>query len=321
MQNVRTDLAIEMHEMLIEAASEISGVSVKKETQGDICISRIGIDTLKAQRQMGKPIGNYITIEFQNVNIAEGEDYEALCKVVAKELRSLLNLKEKSNVLVVGLGNRNITPDALGPQVIRKLMVTRHLLEYIPEEIDEGIRPVCAISPGVLGTTGMETGEIVRGVTDKIKPDAVLVIDALAARSIDRISTTVQICDTGISPGAGVGNKRKALDKSTLGVPVIAIGVPTVIDAATITADTLKMASDNEKAKGKDNYFGHLASLDPDERYAVLKEALPEALSGFMVTPKEVDLFLERVSRVVANGINLALHKNITFSDIDAYTS
>ncbi len=321
MQNVRTDLAIEMHEMLMEAASEISGVSVKQETQGDIHISRIGIDTLKAQRQMGKPIGHYITVEFQDVNIAEGEDYEKLCKVVAQELKALLPLKEKSNVLVVGLGNRNITPDALGPQVIEKLMVTRHLLEYIPEEIDDGIRPVCAISPGVLGTTGMETGEIVRGVTDKIKPEAVVVIDALAARSMDRISTTIQICDTGISPGAGVGNKRKALDKSTLGVPVIAVGVPTVIDAATITADTLKMASDNEKAKAEENYFSSLADLDPEEQYAILKDALPDALAGFMVTPKEVDLLIERVSRVVANGINLALHKNITFADIDAYTS
>lgn len=321
MQSVRTDLAIEMHEMLVEAANELSGVSVKQEDQGGIHISRIGIDTLKAQRQMGKPIGHYITVEFQDVNIAEGEDYEKLCKVVAKELRSLLPLKEKSNVLVVGLGNRNITPDALGPQVTQKLMVTRHLLEYIPEEIDEGIRPVCAISPGVLGTTGMETGEIIRGVTDKIKPDAVVVIDALAARSMDRISTTIQICDTGISPGAGVGNKRKALDKSTLGVPVVAVGVPTVIDAATITADTLKMASDNEKAKAEENYFGNLSSLAPEEQYAILKDALPETLAGFMVTPKEVDLLIERVSRVVANGINLALHKNITFADIDAYTS
>lgn len=321
MQNIRTDLAIEMHEMLMEAASEISGVTVKQEEKDNIHISRIAINTLKAQMQMGKPIGHYITIEFQDLNIAEGEEYEALCHVVAQELGALLSLKEKSNILVVGLGNRDITPDALGPQVVSKLMVTRHLLEYIPEQIDEGIRPVCAISPGVLGTTGMETGEIVRGVTDKIKPEAVVVIDALAARSMDRISTTIQICDTGISPGAGVGNKRKALDKSTLGVPVIAVGVPTVIDAATITADTLKLAADTEKAKSDSKLYEALSELDSDEQYAMLKDALPETLSGFMVTPKEVDLLIERVSKVVANGINLALHKNITFQDIDAYIS
>ncbi|MBE7041365.1 MAG: GPR endopeptidase [Ruminococcaceae bacterium] len=321
MQNVRTDLAIEMHEMLMEAADELSGVTVRQEQKDNVHISRISIESLAAQRKMGKPIGHYITVEFQGVNIAEGEDYEALCRVVAKELSGLLSLKEKSNVLVVGLGNQNITPDALGPQVVSKLMVTRHLLEYIPDQIDEGIRPVCAISPGVLGTTGMETGEIVRGVTDKIRPEAVVVIDALAARSMDRISTTIQICDTGISPGAGVGNKRKALDKSTLGVPVIAIGVPTVIDAATITADTLKLAADTEKAKTDSKLYEALSDLDLDEQYEILKNALPDTLAGFMVTPKEVDLLIERVSKVVANGINLALHKNITFSDIDAYIS
>ena len=198
-------------------------------------------------------------------------------------------------------------------------MVTRHLLEYIPDQIDEGIRPVCAISPGVLGITGMETGEVVRGVTDTVRPDAVIVIDALAARSMERISTTIQICDTGISPGAGVGNQRKALDKSTLGVPVIAIGVPTVIDAVTIAADSLHLAAQNSS----DNKQLHdaLEGLDRDEQYALLHKQLPEAITGFIVTPKDVDLLIGRVSKVVANGVNLALHKNIGFDDIAAYTS
>ncbi len=321
MQNIRTDLAIEMHEMLVEAAEELSGVTLRQEEKGKIQISRVSIETLKAQRQMGKPIGHYITVEFPDLNIAEGEDYEALCHVVAKEIQALLNLKEKSNVLVVGLGNREITPDALGPMVVSRLMVTRHLLTYIPDQIDEGIRPVCAISPGVLGTTGMETGEVVRGVADKIRPEAVIVIDALAARSINRISTTIQICDTGISPGAGVGNQRKALDKSTLGVPVIAVGVPTVVDAATITADTLQMAADTELAKENSQLYDVLSGLNREEQYAMLRRALPETLGGFIVTPKEVDLLIDRVSKVVANGINFALHKNLTFEDIEAYTS
>ncbi len=321
MKQIRTDLAIEVHEMLMEAANEISGVTVHREDKENVHISRVKIENLTAQRQMGKPVGNYITIEFPGLNIAEGADYENLCRIVAKEIAALLPIKDKSNVLVVGLGNWNITPDALGPKVVSQLMVTRHLLEYIPDQIDEGIRPVCAISPGVLGITGMETGEVVRGVTDKIRPEAVVVIDALAARSMDRVSTTIQICDTGISPGAGVGNQRKALDKSTLGVPVIAVGVPTVIDAATITADTLQMAADTEMAKGNSKLYEALSGLDSEQQYAMLREALPETLSGFIVTPKEVDLLLDRVSKVVANGINLALHKNITFEDIEAYVS
>ncbi len=321
MKQIRTDLALEMHEFLTETSTELSGVSVHKEEKQNTFISRVKIESLAAQAKMGKPIGNYITIEFPGLNIAEGEDYENLCRIVADEIIALLSLGEKSNVLVVGLGNWNITPDALGPKVVSKLMVTRHLLQYIPDQIDEGIRPVCAISPGVLGITGMETGEVIRGVTDKIRPDAVIVIDALAARSMDRISTTIQLCDTGISPGAGVGNQRKALDKSSLGVPVIAVGVPTVIDAATITADTLKMAADSKKTKENEALFNALKNLDSEQQHALLQEALPETLAGFIVTPKDVDLLLDRVSKVVANGINLALHKNITFEDIEAYTS
>ena len=290
MQNIRTDLAIEMHEMLMEAAEELSGVTLRQEDKGNIHISRVKIESLKAQRQMGKPIGNYITVEFPDVNIAEGEDYEALCRVVAKEIEALLKLKKKSNVLVVGLGNRDITPDALGPKVVSRLMVTRHLLTYIPDQIDEGIRPVCAISPGVLGTTGMETGEVVRGVVDKIRPEAVIVIDALAARSIDRISTTIQICDTGISPGAGVGNQRKALDKSALGVPVIAVGVPTVVDAVTMAQSVFGNDSKTEQ-------------INPDG-YAM------------MVTTRDIDTVIIRASSLVALAINLALHPELTKDDI-----
>ena len=318
MNQIRTDLAIEVHEMLTETATELSGVTVHKEQKHNARISRVKIETLRAQHQMGKPIGNYITIEFPDVNIAEGEDYENLCRTMAEELSALLPLQKNNTVLVVGLGNQNITPDALGPSVVSKLMVTRHLLQYIPDQIDEGIRPVCAISPGVLGITGMETGEVIRGVTDKIHPDAVIVVDALAARSMDRISTTIQLCDTGISPGAGVGNNRKELNKSSLGVPVIAVGVPTVIDAATIATDTLQLAAQKENS-GK--LCRELAAMDREEQYTILKEALPESLNGFMVTPKDVDLFIERVAKVVANGINLSLHKNITFQDITAYTS
>ena len=312
-ENIRTDLAIEVHEMLTEAAEEIAGVSVDEAEDGAVHIARVKIENLAGARKMGKPVGSYVTVEFPSVNIAEGEDYEKLCHTVAKELIALLPLTKESRVLVVGLGNRDITPDALGPKVVEKLMVTRHLFQYVPDVVQEGIRPVCAISPGVLGTTGMETGEIIRGVTDKIRPDAVIVIDALAARSTDRISCTVQLCDTGISPGSGVGNTRKALDKSTLGVPVIAVGVPLVVDAVTVASDAIGLAAETRQKAGD------LEEMEPEERRAALREALPESLTGFMVTPKEIDLLVERVSKVVANGINFALHKDISFADIEAY--
>ncbi len=320
MKQIRTDLAIEAHEMLIEAAIEPEGVRLWHEDRPGARVTRVSIESETAQRQMGKPVGHYVTIEFDETEPGVGETYEALCRTVAEELVALLPpLEAKSQILVVGLGNWNITPDALGPKVVSQLMVTRHLLDYIPEQLDENIRPVCAVSPGVLGITGIETGEIVRGVTDSVSPEAVIVVDALAARSIDRISTTIQICDTGISPGAGVGNRRKALNRSTLGVPVIAVGVPTVIDAATIVTDSLQQVS----AEGRDNGIlgAALAELDREAQYSLLYKSLPESIASFMVTPKDVDLMIERIARVVANGINLALHPGIDFSDIAAYTS
>ncbi|MBE7021604.1 MAG: GPR endopeptidase [Ruminococcaceae bacterium] len=316
MTHIRTDLAIEAHEMLTEAAAEITGVTMAQQELHGIPISRVLIESDEAAQKMGKPRGHYVTLELKDLNIAEGSDYENACFALAEELMALLKLSDKSNVLAVGLGNWNITPDALGPKVVQQLMITRHLHTYIPDQIDEGIRPVCAISPGVLGITGMETGEVIRGVTDTIRPDAVIVVDALAARSTNRISTTIQLCDTGISPGAGVGNKRKALNRETLGVPVIAVGVPTVIDAVTITADLLAAAGEaGSKA------LGLAPDFDPDEGRATLWQSVPEALQQFIVTPKDVDLLIDRVSKVVANGINLALHKDITFQDIDAYIS
>ena len=320
MKQIRTDLAIEMHEMLTEAAEELAGVSVDREEKNGTQVSRVHIESLEAQSKMGRPIGTYITVEFPELNVSDGEDYENLCHVIAEELSSLLPLSQNSKVLVVGLGNEGITPDALGPKVIGRLMVTRHLFTYMPEVLSEGIRSVCAIAPGVLGTTGMETGEIIQSLVERVRPDALIAIDALAARSIDRISTTVQLCDTGIAPGSGVGNKRKALDRSALGVPVIAIGVPTVIDAATITADVLAWAADS-LSEGAESVKTALAKLDREEQYALFQKAVPEAMGGFIVTPKDVDLTIDRVSRAIAGGINFALHKGISLADMEAYIS
>jgi len=311
MFTARTDLAVEIHEILTEAATELDGVSLKQEESRGIAISRIYIETEDAAEKMGREQGSYVTLDLKGQNIADGVGYENACHVLAEELQALLPEQADKTVLVAGLGNRDITPDALGPKAVSKLMVTRHLLEHIPDKIDKKIRSVCAFSPGVLGITGMETGEVIEAVCHATKPDAVVVIDALAARSMDRISTTVQLCDTGISPGAGVGNRRKALSAKTLGIPVIAVGVPTVIDAPTITAD-LMQAVTKSVSPDEDNR---------DEHLALLYQTLPEPLKQFIVTPKDVDILIDRISKVVASGINLALHPGLTLQDMEAYIS
>ena len=222
---------------------------------------------------------------------------------------------------MVGLGNWNITADALGPKVIRSLMVTRHLKEYVPEEIDEGIRPVCAIAPGVLGITGIETGEIVRGLVEKIKPKLVIAIDALCSRKTERINTTIQIADTGITPGEGVGNKRRALNKETLGIPVVAIGVPTVVDAATIANDCIDLILHSLKnhAGEEKPLYKVLDTIEAEDKYSLIRGAIEPSLGNFIVAPKEVDTIIDDISKVIANGINISLHEGIDLADVDRY--
>jgi len=227
----------------------------------------------------------------------------------------------RDNLLVIGLGNWNVTPDALGPKVVSRLMVTRHLLEYVPDQVDEGVRPVCAVSPGVLGITGIETGEIVRGIVDRVKPDVVIAIDALASRKMERVNTTIQIADTGISPGSGVGNKRMELSRETLGVPVIAIGVPTVVDAATMANDTIDLVIDNliREAKEDSHFYNMLKNIDRNEKYQLIQEVLQPYVGNLVVTPKEIDDVVDRIAKVIANGLNIALHQGITLNDVNRY--
>lgn len=317
---IRTDLAIENYEYLCEIAQEITGAETQETTKNDIKITTVKIDTDEAQKVLGKPKGKYITIEMPDMQTSEREEYEKMCIALADELRPLLNLKKGQTVLVAGLGNWNITPDSLGPDVVSKIMVTRHLFCYMPESMSDSLRSVCAISPGVLGITGMETGEIIKSVCEKIKPDAVIAIDALSSRSVDRISRTIQLCDTGISPGAGVGNKRKELSQNTLGVPVIAIGVPTVIDAAQIARDSLTGSIRNilkQTDNNTDKYKAFYSFLEEAEEN--VNDFLPDNLGAFFVTPKDVDSLIEKTSKIVANGINLALHDDISFDDINAF--
>ena len=304
----RTDLALETHESFTENAEQLQGVKVVDKSTKDAKITHVIIETDDAAQKMGKPVGNYITLQLPDLRYIDKKLYAKICKQVSDEIKVLIEDDVEKPILVVGLGNRAITSDSLGPEVVDRLIITRHLFSHAPEMLSANYASVCAIAPGVLGITGIETEEVVSAVCEKVKPCAVIVVDALAARSIDRITNTIQICDTGICPGAGVGNNRREISEKTLGVPVIAIGVPTVVDAATIAEDTLSLA------------FSDLAEKLPFDDILHSGKISKEILN-FTTTPKEIDILIKKASEVVANGINFALHDNITFEDIDIFVN
>ncbi len=237
MQNIRTDLAVEAHELSrreAKNATEIDGVISDVRTEDGITVTNIEITNENGSKALGKAIGNYITIESPNLKYSI-DIYERVCTLISEEIRKMADIKSDSLTLVVGLGNRDITPDALGTEVVSSLLVTHHIKQNMKDFFDDNISGVCALIPGVLGTTGIETAEIIKAVSEKVKPNLIIAVDAMAAADIRRVSTTVQISDTGIGPGAGVENNRECLNEETIGAKVIAIGVPTVIDAATIS--------------------------------------------------------------------------------------
>ena len=241
--------------------------------------------------------------------MAREDEIQKASETLTNELRTLLeqHIEKQDEIIILGLGNVYVTPDALGPKVINEIDVTRHLINYLPEYVEEGTRSVSAIAPGVLGTTGIETVEILKGIVDNIHPKLVIVIDALASRSIERISSTVQLSDTGIVPGAGVGNKRSEISKETLGIPVIAIGIPTVVEAATIAADSLDLFIQKVQQDAKSNEF--LNQLQEEDKYEMIKEVLTPEDYNFIVTPKEIDDLIENMKDIVARGINFATQK------------
>jgi len=309
----RTDLAVETREAYKKALSvDMPGVMAEDEVIDDVKVTRVKVETQEGAENIGKPIGNYITLDAPQIKDNEPDTNEKVYMVLARELRKLIGDNKDKSVLVVGLGNWNVTPDALGPKVISYVEVTRHILEYAPEYVNRPLRSVSAISPGVLGTTGMETGEVIKGVIDKIKPDLVIAIDALASRKLERISTTIQIADTGISPGSGIGNKRMALSQETLGVPVIAIGVPTVVDAATMANDTIELMLENIDKIGSQNGsdYDRIKQMSQEDKYAMVKAVLNPYVGDLVVTPKEIDAIITSVSDVVSQGINHALHND-----------
>ena len=311
MYNFRTDLASERRDIYQKAnklSDEIDGIeSTKEEINENIKVERVKITNENGEKAIGKPIGNYITIDVKKLKIAQEEEIAKAAETLSNELRKIIDLHvdKKGEMLIVGLGNIYVTPDSLGPKVINEIDVTRHLINYLPQYVEEGTRMVSAISPGVLGTTGIETVEILKGIVDNINPKLVVVIDALASRSIERISSTVQISDTGIVPGAGVGNTRSEISQKTLGIPVIAIGIPTVVETAVLVNDSLDLFIEKLQNEAKSNEY--LNKLKEQDNYETIKEALIPNDYNMIVTPKEIDDLIENMKDVVARGINFAV--------------
>lgn len=296
---IRTDLALEARESITEADTGLRGVKVEEEydKETDIKVTRVEIITKNGARAMGKPMGTYITIEAPGMLEADEGFHREISEVIAGQLRQIIpDAGKEQEILVVGLGNRDVTADALGPHVVDNLYVTRHIIKEYGKAAynNEKINVVSSIEPGVMGKTGMEAAEIIKGVVEQTMPGVMIVIDALAARSTKRLNRTIQITDTGIHPGSGVGNNRNALTKESMGIPVIAIGVPTVVDAATIVGDALEKIIHEEPGAEIHRYLENG------------RNAFAE-LHNMYVTSKDIDAVIKRVGFTVSEGINMAL--------------
>ena len=296
----RTDLALEAREIWEEGAQKadrLRGVESAQTVREGYPVTTVRITTQEGQRALGKPVGTYITLELPGLKRREEDAFPRAVRALAAELKELLP-KDAGGVLVVGLGNRAITPDNVGPSAVGHTLVTRHLVEQVPQHFGH-FRPVAALAAGVLANTGVESSELVRAMVNRIHPACVIAIDALASRSLSRVCSTIQLADTGISPGSGVGNHRAALNQESLGIPVIALGVPTVVDVATLCADVLAEAGRGE--------------LEP--------EALRGHGGGLMVTPRDIDQSVADLSKVIGYGVNLALQDGLTMEEMELYLS
>ncbi len=291
MLTIRTDIAAEAHELWrenTENTTELSGIRAREERVNGYAVNRVEILDSEGARTLGKPQGTYLTLNFSALRRGDSEAFARATEAIAQLLTPML--PEEGTVLVAGIGNRRMTPDALGPLTLEHLLVTRHLGEVLPS-----FRPVAAIGAGVLGTTGMEVAEWVCGVAQRLQPTAVILVDALAARSLDRLCTTVQMADSGLVPGSGVGNHRKALTRDTLGVPVLSVGLPTVVDAATLARDVV------EQCGG-----------------AIDRATLPQGGTSLFVTPDSIDAKIAEMAKLIGYGLNLALQPHLTFADMTA---
>lgn len=352
---VRTDLAVEARDMAIEKDEQHEqGVQVKDDVINGIQVSEIEV-TAAGEKDIGKKQGTYITVYTDAIKTADTRTQTKAAKVVTQQIKKLFkkyDIKAGDKGLIIGLGNWNITPDALGPMTVDKVMVTNHLFALEDTTVQEGYRPVAALSPGVMGVTGMETSDIVLSVIQMFEPAFVIAVDALASRSVNRINETIQLTDTGIHPGSGVGNRRKELSKETLNIPVFAIGVPTVVDAVTIVHDTLDdvckhigrewkekdapkksllpsmmpikheslSEDDIPNKEERQKFFGLMGTLSEADKRALFHEVLTPMGKNFIVTPKEVDQYIADMSHLLSSAINGSLHPNIESDDAAEYT-
>lgn len=311
--SIRTDLAMEQKERFEADNVEVQGVILEEEydKEREIKVTTVKIETEKGAKVMGKPVGTYVTVEAPNMAVPDEDYHREVSEVLADFIKEMIPVTKKEyQVLVVGLGNRQVTPDALGPYVVDNLNITRHIIkEYGKYAMgDDSMQSVSAIVPGVMGQTGMETLEIVRGVVAESKPDFIIAIDALAARNSKRLNRTIQIADTGINPGSGVGNHRSGITEETVGVPVIAVGVPTVVDAATIVNDTMEnllaALESSETLKGVGLVMqGYSAA----EKYELVRELISPHLNGMFMTPKDIDDTIRRLSFTISEALNILL--------------
>lgn len=302
----RTDLAVERAALAAQRAGQIPGMNVSEESLDGIKITRVHVVTPEAAAHVGKPPGRYFTLECPALRYRNRVTLRKVGDLISRELTVLAGLPRRGDVLIVGLGNWQATPDALGPKVISQLMVTRHIRDYIPAELGGRLYPVAAFSPGVLGITGMETLDIVKGIVNQIHPELVITVDALAARSPSRLVTTIQIADSGIQPGSGVGNRRPGINQETLGIPVVAIGVPTVVSGAAIAADVMEA------------YF---ARYNPQARATLdsVQDFLTQDLAELMVTTKDIDVHIHEMSKLLAGALNRATQPAITEEEMLDY--
>ncbi len=328
--HIRTDLAIDT------INSKTKGIIVESSIIDDVKITDVNVEE-EGSKLINKKVGKYITIEFKDVT--DSINKEKVKNIFAEQLKKMLeksNIKDTDSCLIIGLGNSKSTPDALGPLAIKDVLVTNHLFEY--GDVVDGYRRTYAVTPGVMGETGIETSNLIMSVIQSVKPDFVIAIDALASQSVERVNKTIQMTDTGIHPGSGVGNSRKEISYEVLGVPIIAIGVPTVVDAVTIVSDTINymfkhfsytkqninnpvnrlktnvnyLDKDvNVDEEDKKNLMGMIGDLSDHEIKQLVFEVLTPIGYNLMVTPKEIDFVIEKLSSVISDGINIALHKNI----------
>lgn len=313
LSHIRTDLAIESAESFSGDESALSGVIVREKSDEDshIRVTHVHIKNEQGARQLGKPVGRYITLETPYLAEEDGDYHKEITQALMEQLEELIPKIRSKKILVVGIGNREITPDALGPMVVDHLFITRHLInEYGKDsKVTKGFGVVSAIAPGVMAQTGMEGREVIHGIVAETKPDVAIVIDALAARSVNRLNTTIQLTDTGISPGAGVGNHRHGLDEKTLGIPVIAIGIPTVIDAATIVNDTMNSLMNVLEQHGLyKEVYESTKGFDDQEKYMLMRELMAPEIANMFVTPKDIDQTIGKISFTISEAINSLCH-------------